>query len=471
MGGFGLPIPGQGRGGYGPRPGPQGGVYGQPNDLVSSKTPFMNTLVDSINSFVGGFQENKNKEKEAAMQRFQAAMQAQSMGIPIDMKRAARDARTAGLNFDFENPTPKQKSEAEQKQQQQMMPPPMPGGGMPGGPQMGGMPQGGGQMPIPQQQGGGPGFFGRLGNALRMPPAQGDVPQDAPFMQWMQQQQQANQQKMAQQQAMAKILDTLAHSPTDSPEFLDAATRGEVLGITKGIPDLLRDDIARKKLAKDLGISEQAVGERLAAAAIGTDPVTMTKLMTSLQGKVPDEALPEIKKSIMGGKAPDAELFAGVPEATSLITPDKAYAEWNRLLPGQPKQITALLATLESAGNFQAVDEFMKQMPPTTAELEALYAANREDRAERSEAREDRRMGMAESAEGRSEARFDDYLSDRANEREASLIWAASNQNLAEAKKIVAKFGDRAKRLNLNDILERKSRGGGLIAMPMAPGE
>lgn len=468
MGGF-QPVPGQ----FGPRY----GVQRPPEDLVSSKTPFMNTLVDGINNYVSNFKGVLDEDKKKAEAEFLADIDRINKGIPVDMKKTARAARKAGYNFDYESPTPKQLAA---QQQQQMMPQPqmqMPGGGMGAiPPQMGGGPPGGGlPMPMPQQGGqggqGGPGFLGRLGNALRAPQApQGDVPQDAPIMGYLQGLQQQAQSKMQQEQAKAEIIKTLTTAKVGSPEFMEAANRGATLGITKDIPDNLQMEQEVQQLATALKTTAEDVRSRIAAAKMGTDPKTQADVMMGVirAGGTPESAAKVWQGILTGGlKASDFEMDTSDPKQFS-----DAMKLHREQYPNQPPQVWALMASLDQAGDYDGLSQAYQRFGPSKAQLEAERAEKGDKRADRAEGRADVQLGLAKRGEQRAEAREAERLSYADKQRNASFFWAQSGSNVAKALKIAREEAQRNSwmredLLDLEDIIQSKSRGG--MGMIMAP--
>jgi hypothetical protein len=228
MGGFGPPLPG--RRGY-PQYGQRYGVQQPPEGLVPYKTPVANQIVDGINQFVDNFKGSQEANKQAARQRFLEGIQMMQLGLPVDQKKMARDARTAGLNFDYEGPT-----RAEQAQQQQ---PPMPGMPTNGGmqPQMGG----GG---MPPQQGppmpgdGGRGFFGRLGAALTQPfQAPPPIPGNAGVYQALDQMQQRAALEQQKNFELAKM--AVDYLKTGSPELAAKLAANKVLDLPDTLQSIL----------------------------------------------------------------------------------------------------------------------------------------------------------------------------------------------------------------------------------------
>lgn len=498
MGGYGPPMPGRRVGA------PLGPQYGGPQspDLVGSRTPVANQIVDGINSFVEGFKTSKESEKQAARQRFLEGVQMMQMGLPVDQKKMARDARTAGLNFDYEGPT------AAERQAQQQQAAPMPGMPMPSGDMMqlppgiapmgignGGMmaspemmggrsmadprmmvrpemfggrkmsdprmmvspeAMGGRSAPMPGPGGGGRGFFGRLGQAMTQPfQAPPPIPDSAGVYQALDKIQQMGQPSM-EDQAKAQIFQTLLTAKTDSPEFVEAAIRGGVMGLTKELPQFIQDEAALQGLANKIpGMTVQKLRDKATA-------VEMLKLVMPLVGKVAPENVTAIMQSISGGKMPDdATLFEQAPEP--LISGKEAFRLLGSQYPTLPKAALAAGATILAMGDFEAFDQIAAIFPPSVAELEQQYSENREARAvedsERTARSEDRSVDEA----GRAAARFKEWSEQMALEVQASQIWAAGNQKLDTALEIVnSKWVDREKRLALQDILKKKSRGGAM---------
>jgi len=415
MGGYGAPLPGRGF----PRQGPQGGVYGQPNDLVSSRTPVANQIVEGINSFVGGFRDAKEGEKQSARQRFLEGIQMMQLGLPVDRKKMARDARTAGFNFDYEGQTPMEKQQAQQA-------PPMPGGGMgggmPGGGPMGGMPQGGAPMP---GGGGGKGFFGRLGAAVSDPfREQPPIPGNAGVHQAMDKMQQQGQAGMEKEMLAAQIVKTMTTEKPGSDKWMQAAQLGEMLGVTKGIPELLKDDIKTKQLADAL----KTTPEKVKASGWA---VEMTKLTASLAGKVDAENLPKIMQSVAAAEVPDAGLFA-VNDAEAIVDPGDSYKFWRSKLPDSPPSMWSAATAFELAGDYDSLGTLLEQFPSTDIR-EQERAAKGDKRADSAEARAARGEGRAAAAEGRAEEREVEKQDYAARQRNAAYYYARAGGSLKEA--------------------------------------
>lgn len=166
-----------------------------------------NGLGHGILNFIDQFRQAQRSKKEQAKQDFYQDIQLLSQGIPVDIEKAAKKARKAGLDFDFEGPTPEiiKQQEAQQQamaQQQQMPAPPQPGMG--GNPMM------------------------NLGRRMGIVPPTGKIPQGAGIYKMLQEIQQRGQQgqemqdlEMRMKKASQNALLAYAESP-DSPQGMAA---------------------------------------------------------------------------------------------------------------------------------------------------------------------------------------------------------------------------------------------------------
>jgi hypothetical protein len=336
----------------------------------------------------------------------------------------------------------------------------MGGGGMP-------MPGGGG----PPGGGGGRGFFGRLGQAMTQPfQAPPPIPENAGVYQGLQQMQQQGQAAVQKQQFMAQLLQTLAKAPTDSDEFLQAAVRGQVMGITNGLPAFLADEVALGKMAKQLGISPEELAGRASA-------IEATKLMAGLaeKGIAPDN-LSEIMKSVNGGKAPDASLFAIKQTAEPLVDPKESYKFWRAQLPEASSQVWAALSAFEAAGDQDSVDSLLETFGPTIAIAEQKRATKSEQRSDAASARDKERLDMARTQHETQQSKEGGRINQDRRESMASYYWALARAREKRGEMKGADVMEEAVRLmneqaggrvldpldilDIESIIRRKARGG-----------
>lgn len=398
MGGF-LPapmsIPGysgaqpeRGRGSHGPRfgGGPYQGGMPPPQAAAQYPTPMANQIVEGINNFINSVKDVREGEKEAAKKRFFQAVEMANLGLTVDLKKAARDARKAGLPFDF---------------------------GEDSGPGPGKQPTGG--MPPPQQPGGqAPGqpqgnALQRIGSGIKnamMPPPTPEVPDNAPIMDNLRQIQQSAQMKMQMEKTRDKAVSGVMTKKRGSPEWNeDVATVG-MLQKLQGNGDI--EDIPEHqifKMANTFGKSEQEVRDRLWAMKSGMDPKERVKMATPfiLKGIPAEEALTAID-GIMAGET-DVQLSLPEDEKESSQEVKKRIDYWRARFPGAATQQLHLAALYDSTENYAALDALIDKMGPSVEEKAEARAESGEARAARGEGRAVRAEGRAETEEGRRETK------------------------------------------------------------------
>lgn len=416
--------------------GPQYGVQQSP-DLVGSRTPVANQIVDGINSFVDGFKTSKESEKQAARQRFLDGIQMLQMGLPVDQKKMARDARTAGLNFDYEGPT------AAERQAQQQQSAPMPGMPMPSGDMMqlppgmmmpAGQPTGG--APLPMQVGGPPtgapmggrGFFGRLGQAMTQPfQAPPPIPEGAGVYQALDQLQQrgqgaANLQDITQQVEMLKQQTLLAALP-------------EIINGKAGTESWIKS--AKAFFAAGGADILSAYDDEINAQAIGKTPEQYRKLKLQV----------ELANNEARFTAP--LINAGVP-------PENAHKAWQQTIETDGMIDSDLLSIAASPQEYQKSYNYAKEQWPKITSLEHNQWAIAESTGDfdtMGTLRERFGPTVAEQREGRA-------TEDQELQREANAIAKQANVRATESSQRAAEDQERTmQRDELKTIASRLLNG------------
>jgi len=363
-----------------------GGGMPPPQGAMPYQTPVANQVVEGINQFVDNFKGVRDEEKQAAKQRFLEAVQMAQLGLPIDMQKAARDARKAGLNFDYDSPR--------QPQQPQGQPGAMPPPGQPGmgAPPMGQQPQGN-----PLQR------MGRWIQNTLVPPPTPDVPMDAPIMQALQQMQGGAQQKLQMEQMRDRAMAGVMTKPVGSPEWNEDVAKISMLQKMQDngdIGDLPEHQIFRA--ARMFKITEQEARDRLFPMKVALDPKERVKLATPfiLKGIPAEEALTAVDAILAG----DTDVDLRLPDDSEKETAQekkKRIDYWRARFPGAATQQLEFAALYDVTENYGALDALIDKMGPSVEKAAEDRAESAEARAARSEGRQIRAEGRAETEEGR----------------------------------------------------------------------